>query len=156
MPTITIHKLNHLGQAVFSWAGEVLARTATALTLRAVFTRGPMDLGYVTLKPGDVFIEHFFADRWHNIYEIYDADDGAFKGWYCNITRPARITAAEVFSDDLALDVFVRPTGEALVLDEEEFAALALTEAETQAARAALHALQAHAAAGALPRTLHQ
>ena len=45
MPSLTIHKLNHLGQEVFSWAGEVLRRTATALTLRAVFTRGPMDLG---------------------------------------------------------------------------------------------------------------
>lgn len=154
MSSLIIHKLNHRGQEVFSWAGDVLTRSATALTLRAVFTRGPLDLGYVRLNSGDVFIEHFFADRWYNIYEIYAAEDGAFKGWYCNITRPARFTVTDVYTEDLALDVFAPPAGEALVLDEDEFAALSLTDAEIQHARAAARELQRWAATGALPHTL--
>ncbi|HEY74489.1 MAG TPA: DUF402 domain-containing protein, partial [Thermoflexia bacterium] len=65
------------------------------------------------------------------------------KGWYCNITRPARITSDEVAAEDLALDLWVAPDGEMLVLDEDEFAALALPPAEHDAAQQALAELQA-------------
>ena len=48
------------------------------------------------------------------------------KGWYCNITRPARFGPGRVTAEDLALDVFVYPDGRTLVLDEEEFADMKL------------------------------
>ncbi len=64
---------------------------------------------------------------------------------------PATITDAAVSSDDLALDVWVSPQGEATVLDEDEFAALPLPPADRTAARAALAQLLALAGRGELP-----
>jgi predicted RNA-binding protein associated with RNAse of E/G family len=69
---------------------------------------------------------------------VHAREDGALRGWYCNIARPAVIADDEVAQVDLALDVWVRPDGTALVLDEDEFAALALTPDEAAAARAAV------------------
>lgn len=153
MTDLTVHKLNHLGEEKITWPGRMLARSANAVVLEAAFTRGPLDLGYVVLKPGDRFIEHYFFDRWYNIFEIYDVDDGAFKGWYCNVTRPAVLEANDLRAEDLVLDVFAPPAGEALALDEDEFAALALADEDARQARAALNELLRLAAVGALPRT---
>ncbi|MCC7362144.1 MAG: DUF402 domain-containing protein [Anaerolineales bacterium] len=160
---VTVQKLNAAGEVAVTWAGEVLARTAASVQLAATFTRGPLDLGYVTLRPGDRFVEWFYADRWYNIFAIYNVGDGAFKGWYCNITRPAEIgpnpagPGLLVRAVDLALDYFRQPGGAELVLDEDEFAALALPPGEARQCRVALAELRILAAAGegpfALPAT---
>ena len=122
------------------------------MTLRAVWDRArpPLDLGYVLFEPGDQFTEHFYADRWYNIFEIRAAD-GRLKGWYCNVTRPARISDGEIAAEDLALDLWVAPDGAMRVLDEDEFVALPLTPTKREAARAALAELQALAACKAPP-----
>ena len=73
------------------------------------------------------------------------------KGWYCNITRPACISADEVAADDLALDLWVTPDGETQVLDEDEFVALRLAPAEREAAQKALAELQTMVARKAAP-----
>jgi uncharacterized protein len=151
---VTVQKLNAAGEVTVTWAGRVIERDATRIRLAATFTRGPMALGYVTLGPGDQFIEEFYSDRWYNIFAVYDAADGAFKGWYCNITRPAEIgpnLAGEgvlVRAVDLALDYFRKPDGTEYVLDEDEFAALKLPADEAATCRAALEELRALAAAG--------
>ncbi|RMG79872.1 MAG: DUF402 domain-containing protein, partial [Chloroflexi bacterium] len=67
---------------------------------------------------------------------------GAFKCWYCNITRPAEIGADYVVSDDLALDVLILADGQPRILDEPEFTALALSPKEGQMAWAAVKELQ--------------
>lgn len=79
----------------------------------------------------------FYADRRYNAFEVHAAD-GRLKGWYCNITRPARIADTEVSAEDLALDLWVDPQRRVTVLDEEEFAALDLSPVERTAALAAL------------------
>ncbi|MBL8046347.1 MAG: DUF402 domain-containing protein, partial [Anaerolineales bacterium] len=138
MMDIVIRKLNLAGEETYRWSGRVLVRTETAVTVEAIFTRAArLELGYTTLEHGDHFIEHFFTDRWYNVYEIYAVGTGALRGWYCNITRPAQISEAELVQVDLALDVWVNVDGTSLVLDEEEFAALPLSEAERHAAYAA-------------------
>ena len=139
--TVTIRKLDHAGREVLSYPGRVLWREDGAIALRTFWTRAPLDVGYVVLEPGDRWTEHFYAGRYYNIFEIRTGD-GRLKGWYCNITRPARIGAAEVSAEDLALDLWVAPDGEMLVLDEDEFAALRLPPAEREAAQAALAELQ--------------
>ncbi len=143
---ITVHKLDHNGVEKLTWSGEVLERDEARVTLKARFARERMELGYVTLTPGDRFVETFYADRWYNVFTIYDADDGRFKGWYCNITRPARFAAGHIYSDDLALDYFVQPSGREFILDEDEFATLPLSPEEAASARAALAELRALAA----------
>ena len=145
MGPVTIRKLDHAGSEVTAYPGQVLRRSDRAIVLRTGWSRAPLDVGFVVLEPGDRWTEYFYADRWYNIFEIC-ASDGCLKGWYCNVTRPARISADEVTAEDLALDLWVAPDGEMQVLDEDEFAALSLTPEECDAARRALAELQAIAA----------
>ena len=151
---MTVHKLNHASEETLSYPGRVLARDQRSVILEAFFNREPMELGYVTLKPGDRFVEYFYSDRWYNVFTIYDADDGQLKGWYCNITRPAAIAEGSVRAEDLALDYFVQPAGREFILDEDEFVTLPLPPEEVRAARAALAELQALAAQRAGPFAL--
>ena len=76
-------------------------------------------------------MEHFFADRWYNIFEIYSVQDNHLKGWYCNIVLPAMFSADEIAQVDLALDVWIAPDGTYRVLDQDEFDTLSL-DAETR------------------------
>ena len=141
--TITVIKLDHSGKEVFRYVGQVLARGATWVQLEARFNRDavPVGAGVVFLR-GDRFVEWFYSDRWYNIFEVHGADDDRIKAWYCNVTRPAVLTADSVMAEDLALDLLVLPDGEMVVLDEDEFAALALSEQERTAALAALESLR--------------
>ena len=148
---IIVRKLDTAGDEKIRYPGRVLERTASAVVLEAFFSRERMELGFVTLKPGDRFVEYFYADRWYNVFVIYDVDNGRLKGWYCNVTRPAIIADGQVSAVDLALDLWIAPDGSARVLDEDEFAALPLAPGETAAARAALDELRALAAAHAGP-----
>jgi predicted RNA-binding protein associated with RNAse of E/G family len=150
MESVTIRKLDHTGRQVIAYPGRVIRREGPAIVLRTEWDRAPLDLGFVVLEPGDRWTETFYADRWYNIFEIC-ASDGRLKGWYCNVTRPARIDAGEVSAEDLALDLWVAPDGDWIVLDEDEFAALPLAAEERAAARRALAELQALVEQGAAP-----
>jgi hypothetical protein len=152
MDQVIVYKLDAEGREVWRYPAEVLERQPAWVRLEAFFNRPDMDLGYTVFKQGDRFVEYFYRDRWYNIFAVYDRADGALKGWYGNICRPAHIEAAAVRCEDLALDIWVEPGGEAMVLDEEEFAALELAEAERLAGRAALQTLLELARQGRLPR----
>ena len=67
---------------------------------------------------------------------------GALKGWYCDITRPATLSGAELVVEDLDLDLWRSADGtDVRRLDEDEFAESGLTESDPEAAAAALAAL---------------
>jgi protein associated with RNAse G/E len=140
--SITVHKYNHAGEHILQYEGEILESNPTWVCLRAVFKRDEANLGFVTFRQGDVFIEWFYTDRWYNIFQVYDADTQRLKGWYCNITRPAVITGTEVRADDLELDVFVMPNGTVLLLDEKEFSAMNPSVDERIAALRAVEAIR--------------
>jgi hypothetical protein len=94
------------------------------------------------LKENDRFLELYLYDKWFNIYEIFDRDTSILKAWYCNITRPVRLEAGNLYYDDLALDLLVFPDGHRIVLDEDEFLQMGLSEGENQRARAGLKELE--------------
>jgi hypothetical protein len=142
LPPITVHKLDLHGELIWSYSGAILQRGRSHVQLEARFKRDTIDLGYVVFETGDRFVEWYFADRWYNIFEIHSARDDVVKGWYCNVTKPAVIEGATVSAVDLALDVWIRLDGSVLVLDEDEFAELDLTDAERRAALAALAELK--------------
>ncbi|MGD1995140.1 MAG: nicotinamide-nucleotide amidohydrolase family protein [Anaerolineae bacterium] len=139
---VTVRKLDHTGRQVTAYSGWVVRRSKDDIVLRTAWERPPMDLGFVVLEPGDRWTEYFYADRWYNIFEICTSD-GRLKGWYCDVARPASISAHEVAAEDLALDLWVAPDGETKVLDEAEFAALPLASAERQIAQEAVSELEA-------------
>lgn len=150
-PPITVIKNDHTGREVWRYQGVVLARTPASVTLEAYFNRDDRDDGYMVFRRGDRFVERFFSDRWYNIFELYDVDDGRLKGWYCNIARPAELGAEVIRQDDLALDLFVYPDGSMLELDRAEFDALPLSDRDRAAALAALQELRLRAEAGQAP-----
>jgi hypothetical protein len=142
MSDITVYKCDHEGRVVWQYSGAVLDRGPGWVCLTALFNGRESDMGFVTFRRGDVFTEWFYADRWYNVFRIADGQTGALKGWYCNITRPAQITADSVRADDLALDVFVTPEGHIILLDEDEFNALNLVVEERTAALYAVETLR--------------
>lgn len=126
---IKIQKINPAGEILYEYEGEELRREGTCLVLEAFFTRDDLPFMDVVFKKGDRFVEYYYSDRWYNIFAIYDRDDGHHKGWYCNIGMPASIDDGVVSYVDLALDLWVSPSGRQTVLDEEEFEAMGLDDA---------------------------
>ncbi len=151
MTDLTVYKLDHDGREVWRYPARVLARDAHSVRLEAFFNRDDVPVATVTFKRGDRFVETFYSDRWYNVFAVYDRDDGALKGWYANVCRPAQIDGDGLRCDDLALDVWVSPAGAATVLDEDEFAALPLSPGERAHAREALGRLLDLAQNGRLP-----
>lgn len=138
MNDFTVYKLNHRGETELSYQGEVIKRCEKFVCIRAPFTFPSRDLGYVMLKTGDIFTEWFYKDKWYNVFQVQDVDSGDLKGYYCNLTRPAVISANSVKADDLALDVFVKPNGTILLLDEDEYNELPLSVQERENVQAAV------------------
>jgi len=126
---ITIIKLSPRGEEKIRYTGEVQERAERYIVIRANWTMGRKDLGYVQFEPGDHFTEYYYQDHWFNIFEIASTE-GVRKGWYCNITEPAHIFSERIEQIDLFLDVWIDPQGKSLVLDEDEFAASTLMSKE--------------------------
>jgi len=125
---IKVQKKNPAGEVTYEYEGVLLSRDGNSITLEALFNREDMPFMDVVLKKGDRFVEHYYTDRWYNIFAVYDRDDGQIKGWYCNIGKPALIDDGVVSYVDLALDLWVSVNGKQTVLDEDEFEKLDLNE----------------------------
>ena len=134
MTEITVHKLDEQGREVWQYPATILERQHDCVRLEATFNRDDLDLGFAVFKRGDRFVEYFFADRWYNIFAVHDGDSDTLKGWYCNVCRPAVLGETAIHCQDLALDVWVAPGGEPLVLDEDEFAAIGTRNVKKSAA----------------------
>jgi uncharacterized protein len=139
---IIVQKKNLAEEVTWQYEGIVLRREPDRVILEALFNRPDMPFMDIVLKEHDRFVETFFSERWYNIFEIYDRDDGQFKGWYCNIGKPAVIADGTVSYVDLALDLWVSSTGKQTILDEDEFEALGLDPALKAAALHGLTELQ--------------
>ncbi|MBI3162071.1 MAG: DUF402 domain-containing protein [Chloroflexi bacterium] len=135
-------KKNPAGEVTWQYEGAVLRCGENEITLEAFFNRDDMPFQEIVLKRNDRFVETFYSDRWYNIFEIYDRDDGSFKGWYCNICEPAVMEENIVSYVDLALDLWVSANGRQTVLDEDELEDLNLDDALKQKAYDGLKELQ--------------
>lgn len=128
VPRITVLKKNLAGEVIWQYEGVILRRETNAVVLEALFNRPDTPFMDIVLKEHDRFVETFYNDRWYNIFEIYDRDDGKIKGWYCNVGMPAVIEEGVVSYVDLALDLWVSADGKQTVLDEDEFENLNLND----------------------------
>ncbi len=154
MKVVTVRLLKPEKNHTVIYRAQVVRMTPEYALVRAVWDRPRLDLGYVIFETGDVFFEHFYASRWYNVFEL-NSTTGALKGWYCNVTRPAIISAEAIISEDLDLDLFVSARRDRLLrLDVEEFEARGLAQRDPHAyaaAHAALEELERLARAGAPP-----
>lgn len=126
MPVMKILKKDLADEVTWQYEGVELHRDENSITVEAFFNRDDMPFQEIVLKRNDRFVETFYTDKWYNIFEIYDRDDGKLKGWYCNITKPAVIEDRQVSYVDLALDLWVSADGRQTVLDEDELEELTL------------------------------
>ncbi|MFF4872358.1 DUF402 domain-containing protein [Streptomyces sp. NPDC090109] len=134
--------LTKAGRTKIRYPAEVLVAEPGRLSVRAPWAaEGVRDFGFVRFEPGDVFVEHYWRDRWFTVKEVRSAD-GSLKGWYCDVTRPPVIGGSGVVVEDLDLDLWVSADGsEVLRLDEDEFAASGLAASDPEAAARAVAAL---------------
>lgn len=130
------------GRTKIRYAAELLFDDGTRLAVRAPWAGdGVRDFGFVRFERGDVFTEYYWRDRWYAVKEVRDRA-GQLKGWYCDITRPAVLSGAELVVEDLDLDLWVSADGtDVRRLDEDEFAESGLAESDPVAAAAAVAAL---------------
>ncbi|MFG2555163.1 DUF402 domain-containing protein [Streptomyces sp. NPDC048581] len=130
------------GRTKIRYAAELLTDDGTRIAVRAPWAGdGVRDFGFVRFEPGDVFTEYYWRDRWYAVKEVRDAE-GALKGWYCDITRPATLSGTELIVEDLDLDLWRSADGtDVRRLDEDEFIASGLPETDPEAAAAAVAAL---------------
>src|SRR5262245_15266655 len=123
MRSITVYLLKPRKHTTITYQGEILREESDHIVIHARWERPTLDLGYVVFATGDHFYEHYYTRRWYNIFEVRSAT-GELKGWYCNVTRPARIEGDTIMSEDLELDLFVSPDRSAILrLDLDEFEA---------------------------------
>jgi uncharacterized protein len=138
---IKVVKQNPQGETKIQYQGEVIEQQADRVIIEAYWSHGAKELGYTRFEPGDRFIEYYYSDKWFNIFDIANAV-GVRKGWYCNVTEPARFFEDRIEQIDLFIDVWVTPQGETLILDEDEFAAdTTLSERQRHGARQGLQEL---------------
>ncbi|MFR9799440.1 DUF402 domain-containing protein [Streptomyces sp. MS06] len=131
------------GRTKIRYRGVLLADDGVRIAVRAPWAGGVVrDFGFVRFEPGDVFTEYYWRDRWYSVKEVRDAQ-GGLKGWYCDITRPASRSGAELLVEDLDLDLWRSADGgDVRRLDEDEFAASGLARTDPEAASAALAAFR--------------
>lgn len=72
----------------------------------------------IALRPGQITIAHYWSDRPYNVYHWLDG--ARTIAYYCNVASDTMIHEDVVAYTDLVVDVLVRPSGETIVLDEEE------------------------------------
>ncbi|GAA3774349.1 DUF402 domain-containing protein [Streptomyces chiangmaiensis] len=130
------------GRTKIRYRAELLHDDGTRIAVRAPWAGdGVRDFGFVRFEPGDVLTEYYWRDRWYAVKEVRDGQ-GALKGWYCDVTRPATLSDGELVVEDLDLDLWRSADGRTVVrLDEDEFAASGLAVSDPQASRAAARAL---------------
>ena len=164
MPTLlapgspALVRLVKSGREKVRYDATVLSDDGVRVTVTAPWSLPDVrDFGFVRFAPGDLFTEHYWRDRWYAVKEVRDAG-GGLKGWYCDITRPVVVSGATLVSEDLDLDLWVSADGsDVRRLDEDEFAASGLPQADPAAAGRATRALddlEALARAGHLTELL--
>ena len=139
---IMVQKKNLAGEVTWQYDGVVLQREPNFVILEALFNRPDTPFMDIVLKENDRFVETFYSDRWYNIFEVYDRDDGKVKGWYCNVGMPAVFEDGVVSYVDLALDLWVSSNGRQTVLDEDEFLELDISDELRTNAQKGLRELQ--------------
>ena len=125
---LSVVKLAPDGNEAAHYPGTVVARPDAGgwVEVEAVWTYGRIDVDGLIFEPGDVLHEWFSPSDDFNAFALH-APNGAFKGWYANVTHPARLHVETVPPTlawhDLYVDVIVLPNGTITVCDEDELAA---------------------------------
>ncbi|MGA5702188.1 DUF402 domain-containing protein [Peterkaempfera bronchialis] len=138
---VTVRLVKHPRPDV-RYAAVVTSDDGTRITVRAPWSGPPVrDFGFVRFEQEDVFTEHYWRDRWYSVKEVRTGD-GALKGWYCDVTRPASVRDGALVVQDLDLDLWLSADRSTVLrLDEDEFQASGIEQRDPAAAARAREAL---------------
>jgi predicted RNA-binding protein associated with RNAse of E/G family len=142
MKTITVIKQDFQGRETHRYSALLLELLPHEIKIEAFFDREDTLVDEIVLTRGDRFIEHYYDNRWYNIFEIRDRIGDHLKCWYCNICCPTVFDENTITYRDLALDLLVYPDGKQVILDEHEFSSLPLSPTMQTAAWQAMVELQ--------------
>lgn len=140
MPEAThIIKLDAQGKEILRYPAtlEWIDEQESYARVEAWFALDRGSAGVFDILKGDRMVEHFWGNRYYNIFEVYTPKD-ELRGFYCNVTRPARLERSAIAAEDLELDFVADATGRTAILDREEFDALSITDVERRKALDAL------------------
>lgn len=115
-------KLVRLPNSVEEWEHELLLDTSHMIVSRFVFSglSEPMIReGRTLLENGYTGILFEFVNEWYEIIKVRNKK-GELVGYYCNINRPPRRFKGGYEVVDLFLDMWVFPSMEYIILDEDE------------------------------------
>ena len=133
---MTIVKLAPDGSEAARYQGEVVGhcRDSWVLVL-ATWTNRTIDLGGLSFCPGDNLLEWFSPQHPFNAFAVFSPAD-ELKGWYANVTHPARLDTTQdppvLIWHDLFLDLVGLADGSFTVRDEDELRASRLSHAEPE------------------------
>jgi L-amino acid N-acyltransferase YncA len=128
---ITILKRKPDGSDGPRYPGLLMETTMPApwIEARAFWTHGQYDIHGLVFENSDEVREFFSPLHPFNAFALYAAD-GAFKGWYANVTHPTLLDTSGdtpcVIWPDLILDLVMLPHGTLIELDDDELAASGL------------------------------
>ncbi len=117
--TITERKTRLDGSVVEYSCERLLLEPGRRAILRYVSERERRLEGTdLRIPVGTVTVAHYWVDRPYNVYHLLV--DGRTLAYYCNVVADTVIAGDAVAYDDLVVDVVLRPSGAATVLDEDE------------------------------------
>lgn len=116
---ITINSRKYDGHIRRTWPGGLISESEDMLVVVGRFREDVEhdDLGLI--KEGTVSFEHFWFDRWYNIFRFHEPD-GRLRNYYCNVTMPPTFADDVINYVDLDLDVIVWPEKGYEVLDRDD------------------------------------
>ncbi|MEQ1921182.1 MAG: DUF402 domain-containing protein [Pyrinomonadaceae bacterium] len=116
---ITINSRKYDGHIRRTWPGGLISQSDEMLVVVGSFQEDIQhdDLGMI--KRGTVSFEHFWFDRWYNIFRFHEPD-GSLRNYYCNITMPPHFADNVLDYVDLDLDLIVWPERGYEVLDRDD------------------------------------
>jgi predicted RNA-binding protein associated with RNAse of E/G family len=137
---LIIVKLDPDGCEVTRYPGVVIdaGEPIPWVAVQAKWVSRDYDLSGLLFIAGDILHEFFSPVDWFNVFSVF-APEGELRGWYANVTYPARLDAksepAMLFWHDLYIDVVGLPDRRLVVRDEDE-----LDQSGLQTGDPALHA----------------
>jgi protein associated with RNAse G/E len=117
---IAVHAKKYDGRVRKTWTGGVVSESDELIVLVAKFEASVEHNDLGNIKAGTISFEHFWLDRWYNIFRFHEPD-GALLAYYVNIAMPAELDGEVLSYVDLDIDVIRWPDGRVDVLDRDDF-----------------------------------
>lgn len=117
---VTINARKYDGHIRRSWKGGLIHESQDLLILVGKFHEEVKHNDLGNIRAGTVSFEHFWFDRWYNVFRFHEPD-GKLKAYYANIAMPPTFENGIIDYVDLDIDVVVWPDRRVEILDRDDF-----------------------------------